>query len=213
MSFSINTILLIAIVGASFLAWNNSTIFQKWLMIPYQVKHAKQWYRFITSGFIHSDYIHLGFNAFVLYSFGSLVEQIYSRSYLGSFGYLLLFLVGVIVADIPTYLKHKDNPSYSALGASGGVSAIVFASILLFPNVPLSLIIIPFFELPGFIFGIMYLIYSHFMSKRSIDNINHDAHLYGSLFGIVFTLLTIKGAFKDYFLYGPFGIMHWDGLF
>lgn len=205
---SVNIILLIVIVGASFYAWNKDSIFQNWLMIPYKVKNNKQWYRFITSGFIHKDHMHLAFNALTLYMMGSYVEAVYTRVNYGAFNYVALFLLGVIVSDIPTFLKQKDNPAYSALGASGGVSAVVFAFIILFPTIKLNLFFLPI-GIPGFIFGGIYLIYSHQMAKKSIDHINHDAHLYGSLFGAVYTLLTVEGAFTDYFLYGIGGIMNW----
>jgi len=204
---TVNTVLLVLIVGASFYAWNNQHIMSKWIFNPYTVSTQKQWYRFITSGFIHRDYMHLGFNAYALYAFGGIVEQVYATTRWGVLAYVCLFVFGVIVSDVPTFLKHKNNPGYNALGASGGISAVVFASILLFPKIELGIIFIPFFKLPGFLFGALYLIYSHFMSKKQLDSINHDAHLYGALFGVLFTLLSVKNAFFAYFLYGPFGIL------
>jgi len=205
---SINNILLVLIVIASIYAWNNPYVMSKWIFNPYDVSRHKQWYRFITSGFIHKDYMHLGFNLYALYAFGTGVEQIYGTSIFGVFGYLLLFILGVIASSIPTFLKHKNNPAYNSLGASGGISSVVFACIFLAPKMKLNLILIPFFKLPGFAFGALYMIYSHFMAKKQIDNINHDAHLYGALFGILFTLLYIENVFFDYFLNGRYGILN-----
>jgi len=204
---SINTLLIIIIVGLSFYAWGSKEVMNRWIMNPYTIKTQKQWYRFISSGFIHNDYMHLGFNCLTLYFFGDGIELIYSMGVLGKVAYPLFFVLGVIVSSIPTYLKHQSNPGYNSLGASGGVSSVVFASIVLGPSQELGLIIIPFFRLPAIIFGVMYLIYSHFMSKKGIDNINHDAHLYGALFGVLFTLLYVKGAIY-YFLIGLNDLMN-----
>ena len=190
---SITLIFVIVTVLISIYAWNNESITQKWIFNPYAVKHRRQYYRFITSGFLHGGIVHLLFNMLVLYMFGEQVEEVFKSIY-GDFGKVVfsaLYLLGIIVSDIPTFAKHKDTPHYNALGASGGVSSILFSYILFDPSNKLYLYGI--IGLPGIVWALLYMIYSYYMSKRQVDNVNHDAHLYGGLFGVIFTLLTIPG--------------------
>ena len=156
-----------------------------------------QWYRLLTSGFLHADWGHLLFNMFAFYSFGPLVLAALQDGFgqipgLGLF--LLLYLGGIIVSDLPTYFQHRDDPGYRSLGASGGVSSVVFASILLFPVNANGggIIIFPIpFPIQPFLFGFLYLAYSWYMGRRRGDNINHDAHFYGALYGVVLLLALI----------------------
>ncbi|NOT76343.1 MAG: rhomboid family intramembrane serine protease [Cyclobacteriaceae bacterium] len=160
------------------------------MMNPYNINRKNQFERFITSGFIHKDYTHLGLNMFSLYFLGLAVEHDFIVLFgtTGIYYYLMLYLLAIAVSDLPTYFKEKNNPNYNSLGASGGVAAVVFAFIILEPMRYLCL----FFALcmPGFILGSLYLVYSYFQSKRAKDNINHDAHLYGSLFGLIFCVIV-----------------------
>jgi membrane associated rhomboid family serine protease len=180
---TITTILIIITIAASLYAWSRPDIYEKWMMNPYRVKRNKEYYRFITSGFVHSGYVHLGFNMMAFYSFGTFVEYSFD-----AIGFIFLYLIAIIVSDIPTFLKHQNNPGYRSLGASGGVSAVIFSSILLNPLSGIGLLLIPV-RISGFIFGIIYLIYSYYQAKNSGDNIGHEAHFYGALFGVVFTLV------------------------
>jgi len=169
-------------------------------MNPYAVANQKAYYRFITSGFIHADYVHLGFNMFTLYFFGRNVEQFFAAQFGNSASYLFVcfYLLAIIISEVPTFLKHRNNPNYNSLGASGGVAAVLFASIIIFPTNIISIYaIIP---IPGFVVGILYLIYSYYMSRRGKDNINHDAHFYGAIFGVLFILIIHPGVI-DNFLY------------
>lgn len=187
---SVTLILIIIIAGISFYAWSAPQIQAKLMMNPYRVSQRNEFHRFITSGFIHSGYIHLFFNLFTLYFFGSQMERIFNFMF-GSKGviyFLILFIVGVIVSDIPTYFKYRHSPGYNSLGASGGVAALVFSFILFNPTEKLYILFIPF-GIPGFILGTLFLVYSYYQSKNSGDNINHDAHLYGALFGLVFSTI------------------------
>lgn len=155
-------------------------------MNPYLVNTQRQYFRFITSGFVHQNFPHLLWNMLSLLFFGSVVEQTFSVIFepFGTIYFIVFYLLGIIVSDIPSYFKHKNNPRYNALGASGGVSAIIFGSIVF---QPLRSICIYFaLCLPGFILGLLYLIGSYYQGKRANDNINHDAHLYGALFGVLF---------------------------
>ncbi len=174
-------------------AWNNSSLTGKWIFNPYAVKHYKQYHRFITSGFLHGGTLHLLFNMLVLYMFGQQVEGVYTSIYgtVGIIIFVLLYLLGIIVSDIPTYLKYKDSPHYNALGASGGVSSILFSYILFDPTNKLYLY--GLIGLPGIVWALLYIVYSYYMGKKQMDNINHDAHLYGGLFGVVFTIATVPG--------------------
>lgn len=148
------------------------------ILTPYWIERKKEYYRFITSGFIHADLKHLIFNMISLYFFGYIVE-----AWLGTGLYVLLYITAIVVSDIPTYLKHKNNSNYASLGASGAVSAVIFASILLHP---INLIFIYFIPMPAIVFGILYLAYSYYMDKQSRDNVNHSAHLYGAVYGLLF---------------------------
>lgn len=207
---SITIIIIIITVAISLYGWSNPELQHKMMLNPYSVSTRNEWYRFITSGFVHADYIHLGFNMFTLYFFGQAIEYIYS-AYFGEFGVLLyvaLFITGIIVSDIPTYIKHRHNPGYNSLGASGGVSAVIFSSILFFPLNEICLYAV--LCLPGFILGALYLIYSFYMGKQPRNNVNHDAHLYGALFGIVFSTIiqpsVIVSFFQEVSTYRPFGL-------
>ncbi len=195
MNLSATTWILIVTIAASFYAWNQQNIYQKWMLNPYQIKHSKQYWRFITSGFVHLNYTHLFFNMFALYFFGQHVAY-----YFGAMGnqlLVVLYLSGIVISDIPTYLKYKDVPNYNSLGASGGVAAVLFSSIMFEPLNPIYIMFIPI-GIPGFVLGTLYLIYSYYQGKRMSDNINHDAHLYGAIFGLVFTVLLRPGVIVSF---------------
>jgi len=175
----------------SILAFQNRTLFNKYLFNPYIISRNKEWQRFFTHAFIHADWGHLLMNMFVLYSFGTQLENYYfevlfqSKSILY---YILLYVGGILISSYPSFEKHKNDAYYNSVGASGAVSAVVFSCILINPMQKLIFILLPF-PIPGVIFGILYLIYSWYMSKRGTDNIGHDAHFWGAVFGVVFTIL------------------------
>ncbi|MEH0158093.1 rhomboid family intramembrane serine protease [Limibacter armeniacum] len=198
---SANLILIIAIVGISLYAWRQPNLYSKMLMHPYSIKNRNEFGRFITSGLIHKDYGHLFFNMFTLYFFGGVVESIFGAvmgsAQLGSILYIVLFFAGVVISDLPTYFKHQNDPGYSALGASGGVSSVLFASILYNPIEGVCLWAI--LCIPGFLFGALYLIYSYYENKRNVGRVNHSAHFYGAIFGVVFGI-AIRPAVVPYFI-------------
>ena len=185
------TVILIAITClSSYYAWKNPGFMNQSLFSPYRINRNKEHHRWILSGFIHKDGTHLLFNMFTFYFFGNVVEQFllyYFGTAVGAGVYILFYLTAIVVADIPTYVKRKNDPSYHALGASGGTSAAVFASIMLMPLADICLFGI--LCLPGFILGLLFLFYSIYQGKQQEGTINHDAHLYGALFGVVFILL------------------------
>lgn len=185
------TLALIAVnVIVSLIAMNNQDVLSKTIMWPYGVKKYSQYYRFITSGFIHADYMHLFFNMFTLFFFGKAVELYFSGYGLGgNISYLALYFLGLIASDLPTYIKQKDNYNYHCLGASGAVSAVVFAAIVFNPWS--SLYIYGALKISSFVYAVLYIFYCVSMSRRGGDNINHDAHLWGALFGLGFTIALI----------------------
>jgi len=210
---SITTIIVIASAALSIIAFQNRDLMVKLLFNAYQVVHRKEYYRVITHAFIHADFIHLFFNMYVLYLFGNAVEGIFTNRKVFEYyfpslefwgtsnGYLyfiLLYLGGILFAVLPSIRKHKDNPSYNSLGASGAVSAVVMAFILLLPTQDLYLFFIPI-GIPGFIFGAAYLFYEYYMSKKGGTGIAHDAHFTGAIFGLVLLIILKPGFVLNFF--------------
>lgn len=176
----------------SYNAFQNRQMFNQLKHFPYVAARQKEYFRFISSGFVHANWGHLLVNMFVLWNFGEIVERYFNLFYgkvTGPVIYILVYVLTIIVASIPSYLKHRNNPYYSAIGASGAVSGIVFIFILFHPWEKLTFLFFPFISFPAIVLGIAYLIYSSWASRNSNDNIGHDAHLYGGLFGFVFMLL------------------------
>ncbi|MEO6405465.1 MAG: rhomboid family intramembrane serine protease [Ferruginibacter sp.] len=188
--YPVTIILIAANVISSLIGFYNTTYMDKAIMWPYVVKRKNQYHRFVSSGFLHADFMHLFFNMFTLFFFGASVERHFMAHGLGgNAAYLLLYFTALIVSDIPTYIKHKDNYNYKALGASGAVSAIVFASIVFDPWS--SLYLYGAIKLSALVFAVLYIVYCVYMGRKSNDNVNHDAHLWGAIYGLVFTLLLI----------------------
>jgi membrane associated rhomboid family serine protease len=185
------TIILIGItVLTSYQAWKKPELLDRWMFTPYKIKRKKEWDRFILSGLIHKDQMHLFFNMFTFFFFGRVIEMFLLYRLGKSTGlmtFILFYLGAIVVSDLPTYFKHKENYQYRALGASGGVAAAVFASIIIMPLSDICLF--GLICLPGFVLGILFLVYTIVQARRGDDGINHDAHLYGALFGIAFVLI------------------------
>ncbi|MCD4679154.1 MAG: rhomboid family intramembrane serine protease [Bacteroidales bacterium] len=183
-------VIIIISVVVSLIAILNQGVSQKLRFNAYAIKHFKEWYRFFTYALIHADWMHLLVNMFVLYSFGMAVENYFSIVFPGkaTFYFIILYIGGIIISVTPAYSKNKDNVYYNAVGASGAVSAVVFSSIIFFPTAGIRFLFIPF-AIPSVVFGILYLIYSAYMAKRSRDNIGHDAHFWGAIFGIAYTII------------------------
>jgi membrane associated rhomboid family serine protease len=182
------TLVLIAVTCfVSYQAFLNTEMKMKMLFRPYLVQHSGEWYRFISHGLIHADWNHLIFNMITLYFFGSMVEIIFSHHFgtVGLLLYVALYILGMIAAAMPAYIKHRDHSYYASLGASGATSAVLFASILFAPWNGIMLLFIPI-PIPAFIFGVLYLGISSYLSRLGNDNIAHDAHFYGAVFGFFF---------------------------
>lgn len=200
---SITLIIIIITALVSFAAFTNEKIINDLIFAPTQVTHQKQWYRFFSSGFIHTDWPHLIFNMFSLFLFGqgmksNGVESVFTQLFQekGKLLYLAMYLLALFFALLPTYFKNKDNYSYRGLGASGAVSAVIFAGILLFPTMKIGLYFIPPI-IPGFVYGPLYIIGSYYLDKKQADNINHSAHIWGALFGVAF-MIVAAALFSNY---------------
>lgn len=196
---SINIIIIFSIAAVSLLGFSNHILFSKFLFKPYSILKNKEWYRFISSAWLHADYMHLLVNLFVLYSFGNYLEYFLNVYYeeQSLVLYLFLFLGSIVISHIPSYVKHKSNYNYEAVGASGGVSGILFAYILINPLSMLELYL--FIPIPAIVFGILYLWYSYYMSKKNIDNIGHEAHIYGALGGMMLVTIIKPGIWVSFF--------------
>ncbi|HEX7342219.1 MAG TPA: rhomboid family intramembrane serine protease [Rhodanobacteraceae bacterium] len=179
------TLLLIAVTCVvSFLAFKRPPLMQKLVLWPPAVTRQHEYWRLLTSGFVHADLQHLLFNMLTLFFFGQLMERFFAF-YAGEVGYVLFYLGGIVVAILPSYLAHRNDVRYASLGASGAVSAVLFGFVLL---QPWALIWVFFFPLPAIIYAIMFVGYSIYMDHRGTDNINHSAHLWGAAYGVLFTV-------------------------
>ena len=197
MSFSLLIILLIVTIFVSLNAWKNDSLFERMLYSPYKTKHNKEYYRIFSHMFIHADTTHLAFNMFSLYFLGSVLESNLIDQYgffSGEFHFFLIYFFGGIFATLIPYSRNQDNPSYRSLGASGAVSSVIFAAILWNPTMQLGLLFIPI-QIPAYIFGFIYLLYSIYGMKAQNDNIGHTAHIGGALAGFAFTLFKVPSLF------------------
>lgn len=193
MQLSITLIIIIVTSLISLSGFSSQKILDDLIFYPPAISQRKQWYRFITCGLIHADWGHLIFNMLSLYFFGRGVELAFSEIFVekGKFLYLLMYIAALVVSLLPTYFKNKNNHNYKSLGASGAVSAVIFAGLLIAPGSEVYIFFIPI-PIPGFIFAPLYLIISAFLEKRGGDNINHSAHIWGALFGLAFTIVAGK---------------------
>ena len=175
-------LLIVAVtVGASLFAMKRPQILEKLMLVPYNVNHFKEYYRIVSHGFIHADGTHLFFNMFVLWEFGTTVEAEMG----GSFP--VLYFGALLTATIPSLTKHKDHAEYKSLGASGAVSAVLMAFIVAHPTQPLLLFFI--IPMPAIFAGVLFFLYERHMQKKGGSGIAHDAHIYGALFGLLFSVV------------------------
>ena len=182
-------ILILIITLVSAVAFSKREIMARLQFNAYQIYHRNQYYRIVSHAFVHANWEHLIVNMIVLYSFGIAVEHFFGM-YFGSLAgtyFLILFFGSVIFSSLWSLYKQKNNPYYNAVGASGVVSAILFAAIFFDPwNNIYFFGILP---IPGIIFGGLYLYYSYYMSTKKADNIGHDAHFMGAIFGFILPIL------------------------
>ncbi|TEW66985.1 rhomboid family intramembrane serine protease [Mucilaginibacter phyllosphaerae] len=168
-------------LATSLWAFSNEEIYARFILNPYGVSRGQRVYTIITSGLIHKDWNHLFFNMLSYYFFAFQLEAL-----LGHWQFGVLYVLSLILSDLPSIQKHKEDIWYNSLGASGAISAVIFSFIMFAPTASMGLMFIPI-PIPAWIFGILYLVYCHFASKHARDNVNHDAHLYGAISGVVIT--------------------------
>ena len=191
------TIVIVAVtVLVSWRAFNDRALLERLILWPPAVERRKQYDRLLTHGFIHADWMHLLFNMITLWSFGSAVERVFSE-WITPVGYVLFYLSAIVIAILPTYIRHRQDANYRSLGASGGVSAVLFAFILFDPWSKLIIFPIPV-PIPAFLFAILYIGYSIWMDRRGGGNVNHSAHLWGAAYGVLFTLLLEPQVFTHF---------------
>jgi membrane associated rhomboid family serine protease len=192
-------------IWASYRGFKLPEFREKWLLIPYLVKDDRQWYRMLSHGFIHANTSHLFLNLFVLWQFGSGVEDAFSAGELdspvwglsGNWTFPILYFGALLAASIPAILKHGENPNYASLGASGAVSAVLMAYILLYPTHTLLLFFV--IPMPAALAGVLFLVYESYMNRKKRTGIAHDAHLMGAIFGIAFVFLFDTAVVEDAF--------------
>jgi len=193
-NLSIASLILFSTLVISYFAFNNEKLKNALILHPWRDSREKRYFTFITSGLIHADWMHLGMNMLTYYFFA-----FYLESFLGQVNFLILYSSALVLSDLPTFFKYRNRENYRSLGASGAISAVVFSYI--FITVPLHQgmsIYVFFFPIPAWLFGLLYLGYSFYMSKRSDSFINHDAHFYGALAGIALTPLLFPESLESW---------------
>lgn len=196
---SITLIIIVITAAVSIPAFKNRALFYKLDFSPYQVENRKEWYRFITHAFLHADWWHLILNMLVLFFFGDITQN-YFEAYLGERGtyyFVLLYVGGILFATLPSYKKHRNNPNYHSVGASGAVSAVLFSSVMFSPATSICLYGLLCF--PGILWALIYLIYSYRQGKKGGDHIDHDAHFWGAIYGVAFTFIAIPDAIPMFY--------------
>ena len=183
---SVTLVLIAVTVGVSLLAWRDARLMDRLILWPPAIARRGEYYRLLSYGLVHADGAHLLFNMVTLYFFGTLIERVLTP-YIGTAGFVGFYAGGLLISILPSYLANRNNPDYRSLGASGAVSAVLFAFILLQPWAMLFVFFIP---APAILFGVAYMAYTIWMDRRGTDNVNHSAHLWGAGYGVVFMLLV-----------------------
>lgn len=186
------SVIFVFTIITSLYAFYDYSIYGKFMLHPYSVSKGQNVYTLITSGLVHADWMHLFFNMFTFYAFAFTLERL-----MGSWQFGLLYFLGLVLSDLPTVIKHKDHFNYNSLGASGAISAVLFSYILFNPMSKIYIMFIPI-GIPAVVFGILYLIYCAYASRNSRDHINHDAHFFGALTGLIFTIIFVPGILQNF---------------
>lgn len=201
----VTLVILIITCAISFAAFSNPKLLERLVLWPPAISRQHQYDRLLTCGFVHADFAHLLFNMFTFLSFGAYMERLFTPR-IGAIGYALFYASSIVVSALPSYLRHQDDSNYRSLGASGAVSAVLFAFILV---KPWATILIFAFPVPAIVFALVYLGYTIYMDRRQTDRINHSAHLWGAIYGVLFTIAldsAIVGRFLDQLTHPRSGI-------
>ncbi|WP_256002517.1 rhomboid family intramembrane serine protease [Pedobacter deserti] len=186
------SIIFLFTIVTSLYAFSNPDLYGKFMLHPYSVSRRYKLHTLITSGLIHADWMHLIFNMVTFWSFGFGLEKV-----IGSVNFAILYFVSLILSDIPTVVRHKNDMWYNSLGASGAISAVLFSYILYSPFTSLYIMLIPI-PVWAIVFGPLYLVYCVYASREARDNINHDAHFFGALSGLILTVLLVPGVIPHF---------------
>jgi membrane associated rhomboid family serine protease len=182
-----NAVVNLAIIAVtcvvSFAGFSNPRLIDRLILWPPAITRGREYWRLASCGLIHADPPHLLFNMITLYFFGGLIERFYA-SRVGGIGYLVFYVGGLVVSSLPSWQRHRDDAGYRSLGASGAVSAALFAFILLQPWATIYVFVVP---VPAIVYAVLYLAYTIYMDRQRTDRINHSAHLWGAVYGIVVT--------------------------
>jgi len=201
--YSAAGIIMLITIAMSIIAFQNPKWKDIWILYPWRDYRNGKLYTLLTSGFIHADTTHLAFNMLSYYFFAFHLQDA-----IGPTAFTIIYLLSIVLSDIPTLLRFKKQPLYRSLGASGGVSAIVFSFIVLtVPYHQNTMLYVFFIPMPAWLFGLLYLAYSFYMSRKGGDSINHDAHFYGALSGIALILILKPEVLKAW-LYFMQNILH-----
>ena len=187
------SIIFVITLLTSFLAFSNPEIYESLILSPYQVYRKQKLYTLFTSGLIHKDWSHLFFNMLSYYFFAFNLERI-----MGHWQFAVLYLVSLVLSDLPTVMKHREDFWYRTLGASGAISAVVFSFIMFDPMTKMIIFPLPI-PIPAILFGVLYLAYCVYASRQEIGTINHDAHFYGALNGIIITIILYHQVVPNFF--------------
>ena len=187
--------ILLLTIATSLIAWQYADLFRLFVLHPFSLVRERKYYTLLTSGLIHADVGHLFFNMFSFYFF-ALGKYGLERA-AGSWRFLIIYLASLILSDISTVLKHRDDPAYFCLGASGAVTAVIFSFIIYEPNAKIGLMFIPI-PVPAPIFGILYVAYSYYSARYRQTRVNHAAHLWGAISGLALTLVLDPPAFSRF---------------
>ncbi|MEY2867129.1 MAG: hypothetical protein RIQ43_1155 [Pseudomonadota bacterium] len=194
MSLSGNLIIIAVTCLISWIGFKDRAFLYRWSLNPYQARRKNKYAPYLAYGFVHADFPHLLFNMITLFFFGQVMETVFNAHFAG-FGYYLFYLGGIVFSIVPWALPRRNNPRYSTLGASGAVSAVLFAYILL---QPWSMLYVYFIPVPAILYAVLYIAYSMYLDRRGGDNINHSAHLWGAAYGVIFTALVEPGTLSSF---------------
>jgi membrane associated rhomboid family serine protease len=184
-------LILIVTIIVSVIGLSSPKIIERSLLRPYQVARGSGYAGLITSGFVHANVGHLVFNLITFYSFGFPLERV-----IGSFKFVALYFSALLVSGLGTCFKHRNDPGYASLGASGAILGVLFASIVYFPRQSLYILPLPI-PIPAPLFAVGYLAFSWYSSRSNRGQINHDAHIFGALTGLAFVLVTDSRTFMN----------------